>query len=60
MSAKAYQRLMRKRKAKALKHIDRRSRELRRHIKVLPLNKMINEVSLMRCELEHITRSNHL
>ena len=59
MRDKTYQRLMKKRKKKALNHIERRSIELRRRIRVFPFNKMINEVSLMRSELEHIARSNH-
>lgn len=60
MSAEAYQRLMRQKKELAFDHIDRRSREFRRTIRVLTLGRMIDEVNLMRYEMEHITRSSHL
>jgi len=60
MSAKAYQTLLRKRREKALPHIDKRAKELRRNIRVLTLVKMIDGVNLIQHEIEHIARSNYL
>lgn len=60
MSAKAYQTLLRKRRERAFPHIDRRAKELRQNVRVLPLFKMIDEVKLMKREIEQITRCNHL
>jgi len=60
MSAKAYQKLLMKRRKKAFPHIDRRAKELRRNIRFLTLVKMIDGVNLIQHEIEHIARSNHL
>lgn len=60
MSAKAYQTLLRKRREKVLPYIDSRAKELRRSFRVLTLFKMIDRVNLVKHELEHIMRSNHL
>lgn len=60
MSAEAYQRLMSQKRERAFDYIFRRSRELRRTIRALTLGRMIDEVNLMRNEIEHIAGSNHL
>ena len=60
MSAESYQRAIRKRRELSLPYIKSRAKELRRGVRFLTFDRMIDSVNLMIRELENIAWSNHL